>query len=264
MVLSEMAIDNQFYNRGEDIWWSEDQPLSMLRTMLNPVRLGFFRDELINTQRIGLTGPRALDVGCGGGLLTEEIARLGLSVTGVDPSQSSLATAREHAALSDLSINYLAGVGERLPFAGASHDVVICCDVLEHVDTPDRVIGEIARVLKPHGIFFYDTINRTLISKVTVITLFQNCRLTSCAPPNLHDWNKFIKPNELREMMAQHGLQNQVLCGMRPEANPIDLLRQMRKRKRGEISYGELGRRIKMGVTRDVSISYIGWAAKNT
>ena len=264
MVLSEMPVDNQLYDRGDDIWWSEDQPLSMLRTMLNPVRVVFFRDELISTKRIGLTGRRVLDVGCGGGLLTEEVAHLGLSVTGVDPSQRSLVTAREHAALSDLSINYIAGFGELLPFANASHDIVICCDVLEHVDTPNRVIGEIARVLKPNGIFFYDTINRTLISKVTVITLFQNWRVTSCAPANLHDWNKFIKPSELREIMAQHGLQNRVLCGMQPAANPIDLIRQMRKRKRGEISYGELGRRMKMRVTRDISISYIGWAVKRS
>jgi 2-polyprenyl-6-hydroxyphenyl methylase/3-demethylubiquinone-9 3-methyltransferase len=259
-----MPLDNRLYDCGGDIWWSEDQPLSMLRTMLNPVRLGFFRDELIKTMRMGLTERRVLDVGCGGGLLAEEVAHLGLLVTGVDPSQRSLVTARKHAAQSDLRINYVAGAGELLPFANVSHDIVICCDVLEHVDTPSRVIGEIARVLKPKGIFFYDTINRTLISKVAVITLFQNWRLTSCAPANLHEWNKFIKPIELREMMAQHGLQNRVLCGMRPAANPIDLIRHMRKRKRGEISYGELGRRMKMRVTGDLSISYMGWAVKSS
>ena len=152
-------------------------------------------------------------------------------MTGVDPSQRSLVTAFKHAAQSDLRINYVAGVGELLPFANASYDIVICCDVLEHVETPASVIDEIARVLKPKGIFFYDTINRTLISKLVVITLFQNWRVTSCAPANLHDWNKFIKPTELRDMMAQHGLQNRVLRGMRPSANPIDLICQMRKRK---------------------------------
>jgi 2-polyprenyl-6-hydroxyphenyl methylase/3-demethylubiquinone-9 3-methyltransferase len=134
---------------------------------------------------------------------------------------------------------------------------------LEHVDAPDRVIAEIARVLKPNGIFFYDTINRTFISKVVVITLFQDWKVTSCAPPNLHDWNKFIKPNELREMMAQHGLKSRILRGIRPGANPINLIRSMRQRKRGDISYGELGRQIKMRVTGNLSVSYMGWAVKS-
>ena len=258
-----MPVDNRLYDREGDIWWSEDQPLSMLRTMLNPVRFAFFHDELIKAKQMGLTGRRVLDVGCGGGLLAEEVAHLGLLVTGVDPSQRSLVTACKHAAQSDLSINYVAGAGELLPIANASHDIVICCDVLEHVDSPDRVIGEIARVLKPNGIFFYDTINRTWISKVAVITLFQHWQVTRCAPANLHDWNKFIKPIELREMMAQHGLQSRILRGMRPGANPITLIRNMRKRKRGDISYGELGRRMKMRVTGDLSISYMGWAVKS-
>jgi len=138
----------------------------MLRTMLNPVRFAFFRDELIKTMQMDLTGRRLLDVGCGGGLLAEEVAHLGLLVTGVDPSQRSLVTACKHAAQSDLRINYVAATGELLPIASASHDIVICCDVLEHVDAPDKVIAEVARVLKPNGIFFYDTINRTFISKV--------------------------------------------------------------------------------------------------
>lgn len=259
----KMPVDNRLYDREGDIWWSEDQALSMLRTMLNPARFGFFRDELSKAMRMGLTVQRVLDVGCGGGLLAEEVAYLGLLVTGVDLSQRSLVTARQHAAQSDLRIHYVAGAGELLPFPNASHDVVICCDVLEHVDAPDRVIGDIARVLKPDGIFFYDTINRTLISKVAVITLFQNWQVTSCAPANLHDWNKFIKPIELREMMAHHGLRNRILRGMRPGAHWIDVIRHMRQRKRGDISYGELGRRMKMRVTRDLSISYMGWAVKN-
>ncbi|HEV2690619.1 MAG TPA: bifunctional 2-polyprenyl-6-hydroxyphenol methylase/3-demethylubiquinol 3-O-methyltransferase UbiG [Bryobacteraceae bacterium] len=258
----KMPVDNRLYDREGDIWWNDDQPLSMLRAMLNPVRFGFFRDELTKVIPMGLTGLKVLDVGCGGGLLDEEVAQLGLLVTGLDPSQRSLVTARRHAAQSELSINYVAGKGERLPVANASHDIVICCDVLEHVDAPDRVISEIARALKPNGIFFYDTINRTLASKVAVITLFQNWQVTSCAPANLHEWKKFIKPLELQEMMARHGLHNRTLCGMRPGVNPIELIRQMRKRKRGGISYAELGKRMKMRITDDLSISYMGLAVK--
>jgi 2-polyprenyl-6-hydroxyphenyl methylase/3-demethylubiquinone-9 3-methyltransferase len=194
--------------------------------------------------------------------LTEACARLGLLVNGIDPSAHSVRNARKHAAESGLTIHYIAGAGELLPFADASYDVVFCCDVLEHVESPIKVIAEISRVLKPNGLFFYDTINRTLRSRIAVIGLFQKCDWTSCAPRDLHDWNKFIKPNELREMIAQCGLEPARVVGMKPQANPIDLIWQMRMRKRGKISYGELGRLMRMGPSADLSISYMGWATK--
>jgi 2-polyprenyl-6-hydroxyphenyl methylase / 3-demethylubiquinone-9 3-methyltransferase len=257
-----MPVDNQLYNRPGDIWWNEQQPFSMLRTMLNPVRFGFFHAVLTEEGRIDPRGRTALDVGCGGGLLAEECARWGLLVTGIDPSTSSVRTAQQHAAQSDLTINYLAGAGELLPFAEASYDVVLCCDVLEHLENPTRVIAEISRVLKPNGVFLYDTINRTLRSRICVVGLFQQWQWTSCAPRDLHDWNKFIKPGELREMMAQNGLQPRRVVGMKPQANPIDLICQMRRCKCGKISYGELGRRMKMRAAADLSMSYMGWALK--
>lgn len=257
-----MPVNNQLYNRQGDIWWNEHEPLSMLRTMLNPIRFGFFRAVLTDEGRIDPHGQTALDLGCGGGLLAEECARLGLLVTGVDPSMRSIRTAQEHAAESDLAINYLAGAGELLPFADASYDRIFCCDVLEHLENPTKVIAEISRVLKPNGFFLYDTINRTLRSKIAVIWLFQQWHWTSCAPPDLHDWNKFIKPRELRQMMVQYGLQPRSIVGIKPQANPIDLICQMRRCKSGQISYGELGRRMKMRAAADLSISYMGWAVK--
>jgi len=157
--------------------------LSMLRTMLNPVRFGFFRAVLTDEGRIEPRGRTALDVGCGGGLLAEECARLGLSVTGIDPSTRSVRTAREHARESGLAINYLAGTGELLPFGDASYDAVFCCDVLEHLEKPATVIAEISRVLKPNGLFLYDTINRTLRSKIGVIGLFPTMALDKLRVP---------------------------------------------------------------------------------
>jgi 2-polyprenyl-6-hydroxyphenyl methylase / 3-demethylubiquinone-9 3-methyltransferase len=257
-----MPVDNLLYDRSGDIWWNEHEPLSMLRTMLNPARFGFFREVLTEAGRIGPPGTTALDVGCGGGLMTEECARLGLRVTGIDPSARSVGTARQHAAQSGLTINYLAGVGERLPIASTSCDVALCCDVLEHVESPLVVIAEISRVLKPNGFFLYDTINRTLRSKIAVIGIFQRWAWVSCAPRDLHDWNKFIKPGELREMITSCGLEPGGIAGIKPHANPIDLIWQMRKRKRGKISYGELGRRMRMRADTDVSMSYMGWAIK--
>jgi 2-polyprenyl-6-hydroxyphenyl methylase/3-demethylubiquinone-9 3-methyltransferase len=258
-----MPVDNQQYNRPGDIWWNEDESLSMLRTMVNPVRFGFFRSVLMDELRIDPHGRRALDVGCGGGLLAEEFGRLGLRITAIDPSCNSVLTAGRHAAESSLTIDYLAGAGEMLPFADGTYDIVFCCDVLEHLDDPGNVIAEISRVLKQGGVFFYDTINRTLRSRVAVIAVFQEWKWTSCSLPNLHDWNKFIKPTELRQLMAQHGLQHRAVVGMKPQGNPIGLIRQLRKRKRGEISYGELGRRMKMRAASDLSMSYMGWAVKS-
>jgi 2-polyprenyl-6-hydroxyphenyl methylase/3-demethylubiquinone-9 3-methyltransferase len=254
------VTDNELYNRSGDIWWDEREHFSMLRTMLNPARFGFFRDVLENELPVGR---RMLDVGCGGGLLAEEFARLGLSVTGVDPSLSSVTTARNHARQSSLEIDYLAAKGEKLPFANCSFDSVVCADVLEHLDSPPVVVAEISRVLKDGGVFLYDTINRTLRSKIAVIGLFQDWKWTRCAPPNLHDWNKFIKPRELREMLAQHGLLCRPVVGLQPRIGKIQSIRQLRKRSRGEISHGELGRRLQMRAVRDISMSYMGWALKS-
>jgi 2-polyprenyl-6-hydroxyphenyl methylase/3-demethylubiquinone-9 3-methyltransferase len=257
-----VATDNELYNRPGDIWWNEQEQLSMLRTMVNPARVRFFHDVLVYDLQLELWRRSVLDIGCGGGLLAEEFAMLGLAVTGLDPSVASLITARNHARESVLDIEYLAGTGEKLPFANGSFDVVVCADVLEHVDSPLAVIGEIARVLNEDGVFFYDTINRTLRSRIAVIGAFQKWKSTSCAPPDLHDWKKFIKPRELRRMFTQHGLKHQRMVGMQPRIGKIQAIRQLRSRRRGEISYGELGRRMEMRASHDISMSYMGWAVK--
>jgi 2-polyprenyl-6-hydroxyphenyl methylase/3-demethylubiquinone-9 3-methyltransferase len=257
-------IDNTLYDRAGDLWWNDDEPLAMLR-YLNPARFGYFR-RVLDELGIDSRGKRVLDVGCGGGLLAEEFARLGCRVTGIDPSAPSLETARAHAERSHLAIHYLLGRGEDLPCADASYDFVCCCDVLEHVDDPDRVIGEIARVLSPDGILLFDTINRTWLSNVLMIKLLQDWRLTRLAPPNLHDWSMFIRPRELRAMFTRHGLQSGEMIGLSPRGNPLPVLLPLFRFKRGATSFGELSRRIGMSITltitRDLSNSYAGYALK--
>ena len=262
-----MPIDNKFYDRDADIWWNEQEPLSLLRTLANPPRLGYFRAVL--SERLGRDprGMSALDVGCGGGLLAEEFARLGCAVTGIDPSAPSLATARAHAARSGLHIEYRAGVGEALPCDAASFDIVYCCDVLEHVNDVDGVIAEIARVLKPGGVFLYDTINRTFLSRLVMLGLAQQWSYTSFVPPNLHDWNRFVTPRELHVAMARHGLESREMTGVVISGNPLTLLgllSAIRARKRGRISYGELGRRIAAAsrLGDSLATSYAGYALK--
>jgi 2-polyprenyl-6-hydroxyphenyl methylase / 3-demethylubiquinone-9 3-methyltransferase len=256
-----MPVDNQLYDALADSWWDESGFLHVLRG-LNPGRFGYMRRILLEELGIDLHGKKTLDVGCGGGLLAEELARLGCDVTGIDPSEQSVAVARAHARQEGLAIDYRLAAGEHIPLPDGTFDIVYCCDVLEHVQDLRQVIAEISRVLKPGGVFLFDTINRTLRSKLVVIKLFQEWEWTSFMPPDLHDWNKFIKPEELLALLAANGLQKRGLTGLTSVANPLRTIRLLRARKRGEISYYEAARRIGLRETRDMSVSYIGYAQK--
>lgn len=257
-----MPVDNSIYDLPGDQWWSDDAPLAAIRTALNPGRLeylsGVFAEHGIEPR-----GRRVLDVGCGGGLLAEELARLGLRVTGVDPSLPSLRTARLHADAAALAIEYLVGAGEALPVADESFDVVVCCDVLEHVTDVERVVAEISRALRPGGLFVYDTINRTIASRLVVIDLLQGWRRTRVAPPNLHAWDRFVTPAELFATMERCGLRSLGYTGLMPAANPVSLLGLLRRRRRGEISSVELGRGAVMALSRHTSILYVGHSRKH-
>jgi len=180
----------------------------------------------------------------------------------VDPSPASLASAREHAAAQGLAIEYQRARGEALPFAADSFDVVCCCDVREHVDDLRQVLSETARLLKPGGVYLYDTINRTPRSWLLVIKLLHEWRWTALMPPRLHDWNMFIRPAELERMLEQLGLQPAGLTGLKPRANPLRLLRALRRRKRGLLSFAEAVEQMDLGESSDVSVSYIGYARK--
>lgn len=256
-----MPVDNQLYDRLAASWWEERGFLHALAA-LNPARFGYMRRVLTQELHLTPTGLQVLDVGCGGGLLAEEFARLGCAVTGVDPSQESLAAARTHAAGQGLTIGYQSGSGEALPFGADCFDVVYCCDVLEHVNNLRLVIAETARVLKPGGVYLYDTINRTPQSRLIVIKLLQEWRWTALMPPRLHDWNMFIRPAELGRLLQQHGLQPGGLTGLKPRANPLRLVWALRQRERGFLSYAEAVEQMDLGESSDTSVSYIGYARK--
>ena len=256
-----MPVDNLLYDRLAASWWDEGGLLRALAA-LNPARFGYMRRVLTEELHLTPTGLQVLDVGCGGGLLAEEFARLGCAVTGVDPSQESLTAARAHAASQGLAIEYQSGSGEALPFVADSFDVVYCCDVLEHVNDLRQVIAETARVLRPGGVYLYDTINRTPQSRLIVIRLLQEWRWTALMPPRLHDWNMFIRPTELRRLLEQYGLLPGGLTGLKPRASPLRLVRALRRRKRGLLSYAEAVEQVDLGESPDTSVSYIGYARK--
>jgi len=251
-------VDNSIYRTLGHAWWDENEgSFATIRFFVNPVRFAYFSRILT-----GSNVKTVLDVGCGGGLLSEEFARAGYRVSGVDPAPETIATARAHAAKNGLDIDYRIGAGEHLPFGGA-FDAVVCCDVLEHVDDVARVVSEIARVLKPGGLFFYDTINRTWASKIAMIKVMQEWPATAFAAPNSHVWERFIKPAELTALLEQAGMANQDMRGIGPGAGPIATWRGFRDRVRGVITYRELGRRLRFREGGSLKTSYMGYAVKH-
>lgn len=248
------------YDRLAGTWWDENAWLHLLRTAVNPARLAFLRDA-VAAAGLQPNGATALDVGCGGGLMAEEVARMGFALTGVDPSSASIETARSHAAAADLQIEYRVGKGEALPVGDAEFDFAYCCDVLEHVDSVAQVLSEIRRALRPGGLFVYDTINRTPISKLVMIKLFQEWESTRVVAPDLHAYDMFIKPNELRSALIDAKLEPRGrLDGIKPAANPLALVRLLRAQRSGRITMAEFGNQARMRRSRDKSVLYAGYA----
>jgi 2-polyprenyl-6-hydroxyphenyl methylase/3-demethylubiquinone-9 3-methyltransferase len=255
-----MPADNQIYDRLAETWWDSQGILHVIRTGLNPVRFGYAQHVLEREGWTDLSGIRALDIGCGGGLLAEEFAGLGCDVAGIDPSHPSVEVAIAHALRSGLSIDYSVAAGEAIPFADATFDLVYCCDVLEHVSDVDRVVAETARVLKPNGLYIYDTLNRTLASRFVAVTLLE--QWLDLAPRGLHDADQFIRPSELRRMMKKHGLQHLETRGIVPGIGPLKTARGLWNLKRGAITYPELGRRLRLRTGWNQSVSYIGYGVR--
>lgn len=257
-----VAIDNEIYDRIGQTWWDERSPLNILHGSMTPGRFAYFREVLTRQCNGRAAGLQALDIGCGGGFLAEEFARLGFDVTGVDPSAVSIEAARTHAAASSLNIDYRVGAGEQLPLEDGMVDVAYCCDVLEHVSDLDRVISETARVLKPGGLYLFDTVNRTLQSKLVAIKIAQEWPLTRVVDTPMHDWQMFIKPAELARTLHRHGLHLGEIAGLGPRAKMPTVLRSLISASKGRITYGECSRRADFGRMKSTAVSYMGYATK--
>jgi 2-polyprenyl-6-hydroxyphenyl methylase/3-demethylubiquinone-9 3-methyltransferase len=201
--------DLTIYDSLAESWWQTGSQLHML-ARLNPARFAYF-DTIVECWQ----GLRILDLGCGGGLTTAYLVQRGATVVGVDLSRASLHVASRHARRNGhLASAFACGRVESLPFADASFDVVWCTDVLEHLPDLPTAIAQIARVLKSGGLFLYDTINRTWLSRPLVIWFWEY--LAGLAPRGTHDWRLFIKPRELHCLLAQHGVRCRAIQGMLP------------------------------------------------
>lgn len=203
-----MRNDLTIYDRVADQWWSDE--VRWVRTLKNlvPGRLNWF------DRHIEWPGKAILDLGCAGGFMAEAMAARGAIVTGIDPASEAVEAARRHARGSGLPIAYDVGVGEAMPYAAEGFDAVVCVDVLEHVADVDKVLAEVARVLRPGGLFLFDTINRNPLARLATITVAED--VLRLLPRGTHDPAMFIKPAELRAAMQGAGLLPGPITGLGP------------------------------------------------
>jgi 2-polyprenyl-6-hydroxyphenyl methylase/3-demethylubiquinone-9 3-methyltransferase len=188
-------------------WWDPQGPLKTLHGM-NPLRLRFIKE------RVDLAGRKVLDVGCGGGLLTEAMTAAGANVTGIDLAHEALLVARLHAIENGLDIDYRETSVEDLAHTSpATFDVVTCLEMLEHVPDPASVVASCARLVKPGGRVFFSTINRT--PKAWLMAVVGAEYVLNILPRGTHEYARFIRPSELAAWMRAAGLATETISGVR-------------------------------------------------
>jgi 2-polyprenyl-6-hydroxyphenyl methylase/3-demethylubiquinone-9 3-methyltransferase len=198
------------FSRMSGQWWDARGPMAALHKF-NPVRLAYIRDRVAehfdrDAKRLdSLAGLRILDIGCGGGILSEPLARLGAAVVGADPSASNIAVAQHHAAQAGLAIDYRSTTAEALAEAGEMFDVVLAMEVVEHVADVGLLVDLAGAMVKPGGLLFVATLNRTMKSFALAIVGAEY--ILRWLPRGTHQWEKFVSPNELEIAIAQAGLE---------------------------------------------------------
>lgn len=239
-------INNEIYEVYGERWYSAyDDPIALLRAE-NKLKVPWIYERI---SKLPVRDPKILDVGCGAGFLCNAFAEKGLTVTGLDSSSESLriASLHDHTA----RVHYKTGDAYHLPFDDESMDVITCLDFLEHVEKPDLVIKECARVLRPNGLFFFHTFNRNFLSWLLVIKAIEF--LVKNTPKDMHVIELFITPKELKQYCLNVGIEVQEIVGLRPKFSTIPLK-----------SYfsGIVPPSLEFTLTSSLMLSYMGMATK--
>jgi len=225
-------------------WWDPKGSMAPLHR-LNPARLGFLRQALAthfdrDTKSLRpFEGLRILDIGCGGGLISEPLSRLGADVTGIDASEANVAVARAHSRGADLDIDYRQASAEELAAAGQRFDAVLALEVVEHVADLDTFLQAAATLVRPGGAFIVSTLNRTPKSLLFAIVGAEY--VMGWLPRGTHRWDRFLRPSELAAALRRQGLQMREIRGL-----VYDLLA-------GEWRIG-----------RDLGVNYLAFAVRPT
>ncbi len=234
----EPGDDAKLFESLGDKWWDPSGPLSSLHK-ITPLRFEYFRsraEEAIG----GIAGKSLLDVGCGGGLLSEEFCKADARVSGIDLSATAIEAARAHAAKGGLDIDYrVASVGSVLEEKGpGAFDCVLCSEVLEHVEDLGAFIAEASALIKSGGLFFFSTINKTLKARFFAVFVAED--ILGMLPQGTHDPKRFIRPSTLVSLLGENSVETEEIMGM---------------------SFDVLGFSFK--ITRDTSVNYIGYGVRS-
>jgi len=229
------------FSKMAEEWWDPQGKFKPLHKF-NPIRISYIRDNIIETLKLKnkkkpLEKVKILDVGCGGGLLTEPMKRLGANITGIDASKKNIEIAKIHAKKNDLKIDYICASPENLS-ENDKFDVILNMEIVEHVDNVDFFLASCSNLLKKNGIMFVATLNKTLKSYLFAIIGAEY--LLRWLPIGTHDWEKFVKPDDLISILAKNNLKVDALDGMK-----FNILNNEWK------------------ISRDKSVNYIGKFIKN-
>ncbi|TPW28648.1 bifunctional 2-polyprenyl-6-hydroxyphenol methylase/3-demethylubiquinol 3-O-methyltransferase UbiG [Pararhizobium mangrovi] len=207
-TIDQSEIDR--FSRLAEEWWNPKGKFKPLHKF-NPVRLHYIREKVAGhfgrdpQGEKPLRNLRLLDIGCGGGLLTESMARMGAEVVGADASETNIKVARLHAEQSDLTIDYRAETAEALADAGETFDVILNMEVVEHVSDPDFFLGKCAEMMRPGGLMFVATINRT--AKAAALAIFGAEYVLRWLPRGTHRYEKLVRPEEIERPLSLGGLE---------------------------------------------------------
>lgn len=227
----------EYFDTFKKDWWNPEGRLKSLHT-INPLRFGYFSDKAAELS-MGFEGKRVLDIGCGGGILSESFAKAGAEVTGIDLSSTAIEAASEHAEETGLDIEYRVSTVAKLSEERREYyDFVACSEVIEHVDDLEGFLKDALSMLKGGGLFFFSTINKTL--KARFLAVFVAEDLLRMIPPGTHDYSRFVRPSELVRMLKDNSVEAREIKGM---------------------SFSPLSFDFK--ISRDTSVNYLGFGVKS-